>query len=259
MYKKPIPNIITVILLLVNFKHSFSQRKNSFLIDLGMTALAPKANSFNLNHESVFPDDYTYHLKFYPKFGIGLKLATGYEFNLITKNTSRLRFPILLSYRMVQERNKQFGEYYGGFSGKYFYGDREVNSTIQIATLSFGLNYTRQDYKKNEWTADVFLSGNINPYTKIHEIEDPVNCKYCKTKNEKYGYGDYALYYSVDFKLSKLYKCKGVLLGPFLSFNINTFYTRVYKITLLDYKFNNPVFNLTYYYHFLETGLKIKI
>ncbi|MBA2612736.1 MAG: hypothetical protein H0U95_12235 [Bacteroidetes bacterium] len=239
--------------------NALSQKKNNFIFDVGFIGLIPKGESFKLDRDSNFPDDYSYHLKFYPRFGFGAKAALGYEINLLARNSYRLKFPILLSYRLVKERNKQVGEYYGGFSNIYFSGNREVNSIIHVASLSMGVNYTRQDYNKNEWAVDLFITAHVNPLTKFHVKENSINCNYCSINDTKYFIKDNALYYSIDFKVARLFKVSKILIGPFLSYNINTFYTRVYKITLLDYKFNNPAFNLTYYYHFLETGLKIKI
>lgn len=244
--------------LLIVTINCYSQKTNNLLFDLGFSSLTPGAKEFGLIRKSGYYHDTHYNLNIYPKFSYGFKSALGYEFNLKTLRNFQIKLPLLLSYRMLMLRNEHIGESYEGFSRTYFVGTTKSKSILKITSASTGLNYTQKDFKQNEIAFDALISLHIATNTNVTEQKIPSYCLSCFNEESK-SYNDNTIFTSFDFKLSRLYKIKKALFGPFLSYNINTYSGKGYQQRGIDYKLNNPYYFLTYYYHFLETGLKLKI
>ncbi len=231
--------------------NSYSQNKNNLIIEVGVTTLIPKMTKFSLYHDKEYADDYYYNLSLYPLTSFESKMAMGYSFTLKNFKQSKITLPILINYKRIKEKNKQNGEYYGGYTNDYFKGNRELISILNVITLSSGLGYSLLDYKKNELIFDILLSGNLNTYTSMYVNEYPINCNTCISSEYKSNYKDFSSFYpSIDIKTARLFKLNKFLLGPFLSYNFNLIPNKT--------SFNNSYYHLKYF-HFIETGLKIKI
>lgn len=233
--------------------------QNNWVIEAAANVLIPKATSIALSRNPNYFHDNSYNLVVHPKLSFGLKASIGYESTLKNYKSSRITIPILLSCRFISEKNVSQGEYIQGFSGKYFNGQTKFKSYMNIISLSSGVGYYFINNREKEYHIEVQGSINTLVHTTSQMNETPTNCSYCSSGTSKISYSDITLFSSVNIKLAKNFNLAKILVCPFIAYNVNMFYKKPYDKFSLDYKLNNPLYNLTSFYYFVEPGIKIKI
>lgn len=247
-----------LIYLIANYSYSFSQKADDFLFEAGVTSLVPKVSYFNLDHEKIFADDIAFHLKVMPVQTFSYKVSAGYQVKLFKDHSQKINLAFFLTYKRIEEKNKQQGEYEGGYQNVQFYGSRELDSKLNVVSFSTGFNYALKDnLRPHEWLIEALASLNANILTHIHKTEKPIYAlNYFSSGNETYTNKSRSLYPSADLKVVRLFKIKEIFLGPFFGYNFN--FRAIKKTGNYTDAFDNAVYNLQFY-HFLEVGIRIKI